>query len=79
MNHGFIDGIRRLVGENAGGQARHDLFHTKLVAHLEDVLVHAHVVVEKVQVGIHIGKQSANLGCQVDDVCGTVLFKDGPI
>lgn len=44
VDHGLINGVGRLVREDAGGQARHQLLHTKLLAQLEDVLLHRDVV-----------------------------------
>ena len=59
--HGFVDGISCLVGKDAGGEARDDLFDSEIVAGVEDVVVHEHVVPEEVQVGPQVVEQSANL------------------
>ena len=77
MNHGLVDGVAGLVGEDAGGQAGHHLPHIELVAHLQDDVVHLHVVPEKVTVCLHVGKESSDEGGEVDHVRGLVLLKQG--
>ena len=50
-----------LVWEYAGGEAGDDLPDAELVTHAEHVVVHRHVVPEKVQVGAHVVEQAAHL------------------
>ena len=61
MDHRLVDGIRRLVRKDAGGETRHHLGHARLVARVEDVVVDQHVFPEKLQVCAHVGEQSSNL------------------
>ena len=77
VDHRLVDGVGRLVGEDAGGEAGHQLLHAKLVAHLQDVVVHLHVLPEEVTVGAHVGKEATNEGSEVDHVARLVLLKEG--
>ena len=77
VDHRLVDGVGGLVGEDAGGEAGHQLLHAKLVAHLQDVVVHLHVLPEEVTVGAHVGKEAANEGGKVDHVGRLVLLKEG--
>ena len=77
MDHCLVNWVARLVREDAGGEAGHQLFHSKLVAHLQDVVVHLHVLPEEVTVGAHVGKEATDEGSQVDHVGWLVLLKDG--
>ena len=77
MNHCLVDWVARLVWEDAGGEAGDQLLHSKLVAHLQDVVVHLHVLPEEVAVGAHVGKEAANEGSKVDHMRWLVLLKEG--
>ena len=61
VHHRLVDRVRRLIREDASGEARDDLPDAELVADGEHVVVHRHVVPEKVQVGPHVVEQTANL------------------
>ena len=77
MNHRLVDRVARLVREDAGGEAGDQLLHSKLVAHLQDVVVHLHVLPEEVTVGAHVGKEATNEGSEVDHMGWLVLLKEG--
>ena len=77
MNHCLVNWVAGLVREDAGGEAGHQLLHSELVAHLQDVVVHLHVLPEEVAVGAHVGKEAANEGSKVDHVGRLVLLKEG--
>ena len=77
MNHCLVNWVAGLVREDTGGEAGHQLLHSKLVAHLQNVVVHLHVLPEEVAVGAHVGKEAANKGSKVDHVGRLVLLKDG--
>ena len=77
VDHCLVNWIARLVWEDAGGEAGHQLFYSKLVAHLQDVVVHLHVLPEEVTVGAHVGKEATNEGSEVDHVARLVLLKEG--
>ena len=77
MNHRLVDRVARLIWEDAGGEAGDQLLHSKLVAHLQDVVVHLHVLPEEVAVGAHVGKEAANESGKVDHVGRLVLLKEG--
>lgn len=61
MYHGFVDGVGCLVGKNAGGETRDDFFHAKLVADVENIVVHFHIFSEEIQIGSHVVEKSSNL------------------
>ncbi len=44
MDHGLIDGVGGLIGEDAGGQAGHQLLDTILLAEHHDVVLHEDVL-----------------------------------
>ena len=77
MDHCLVNWVARLVREDAGGEAGHQLLHSKLVAHLQDVVVHLHVTPEEVAVGAHVGKEAANEGGKVDHMGRLVPLKQG--
>ena len=77
MNHCLVDWVARLIWEDAGGEAGDQLLHSKLVAHLQDVVVHLHVLPEEVTVGAHVGKEATNEGCKVDHMRWLMLLKEG--
>ena len=77
VDHCLVNWVARLVREDAGGEAGHQLLHSKLVAHLQDVVVHLHVLPEEVTVGAHVGKEAANESGKVDHVGRLVLLKEG--
>ena len=77
MDHRLVDWVARLVWEDACGEAGHQLLHAKLVAHLQDVVVHLHVLPEEVTVGAHVGKEAANEGGKVDHMGRLVPLKQG--
>ena len=77
MNHCLVDWVARLVREDASGEAGDQLLHSKLVAHLQDVVVHLHVLPEEVTVGAHVGKEAANEGSKVDHMSWLMLLKEG--
>jgi len=62
MNHGLVNGVRGLVRENAGRQARNDLLDTKLLGVVQDVVVDEQVVAEVVEISSHVAEETANLG-----------------
>lgn len=76
VDHGLVDRVRRLVGEDARGQARHDLLDVVVVGGREHVGVDGHVDCEKVEVETHVAEEAADHRRQVDDVRGLVLVKD---
>ena len=76
-HHALVDGVGRLVGKDAGREAGDELLHVVLVAAGHHVVVHAHVLAEKVAVGPQVGVQPAHPGGQVDDVGGPVLDEEG--
>ena len=77
MDHRLVDWVGRLVGEDAGGEAGDQLLHAKLVAHLQDVVVHLHVLPEEVTVGAHVGEEPSNKSSKVDHMSRLVLFEQG--
>jgi hypothetical protein len=44
---------------------------------MQDVVIDQQVVAEVIEVGSHVAEQSSDLGSKMDDVCWTVLLKDG--
>ena len=77
VDHGLVDREGGFIGEDAGGEAGHQLLHAALVALLEDVVVHVHVVPPELHLVLHVGEETAHLGREVDDVGGLVLVEDG--
>mmetsp|Transcript_39273 Transcript_39273/g.97260 ORF Transcript_39273/g.97260 Transcript_39273/m.97260 type:complete len:202 (-) Transcript_39273:53-658(-) len=77
VNHLLVNRKRGLVREYAGGQTRHKLLDTSLVALLENIVVHHDVVPPKLHLMLHVRKQASNLSSQVDDVSRLVLLEDG--
>ena len=77
VDHRLVDWVGRLVGEDAGGEAGDQLLHAKLVAHLQDVVVHLHVLPEEVTVGAHVGEEPSNKSSKVDHMSRLVLFEQG--
>lgn len=77
MDHAFIDRIARLVRENARRQARNNLFAFVILGALQNVVGHQHVVTVKIRFVAHVGKETADFGCQVNDVCWAVFGEDG--
>ncbi len=76
VNHRFINWVRRLVREDASGQARYELLHLELVRTVHDIVIHQRIVTVKLDLVLHVLKQSANKGRQMDDMRGFVLFKN---
>ncbi len=54
MNLSFVQRILNLVGEDACGQTRNDLFHLGLVRGLENVVVHQSVIPQESEFVLHI-------------------------
>ena len=77
VDHRLVDWVGRLVGEDAGGEAGDQLLHAKLVAHLQDVVVHLHVLPEEVTVGAHVGEEPSNKSSKMDHMSRFVLFEQG--
>lgn len=44
MDHGLINGVGGLVGEDAGGEAGHQLLDTVLLAEHHDVVLHEDIL-----------------------------------
>lgn len=72
-HHSLIDRVGRLVREDAGGKARHELLHLVNAAALHDVVVHECVVAVELHIVGQVVEQPTNKRSQVDDVCGLVL------
>lgn len=77
VDHGLVNRVGRLVGEDTGAEAGDDLLGAGHVSGVEDVVVHAHVVPEEVEASPHVGEESPDESGQVDDVGGLVLLEDG--
>lgn len=85
VHHGLVDGIRRLVRENASRQAGNEFLHLRvteeqwhhleLTAQLHHVHVHDDVVIVKLDLVLHVVEQAADLGSQMDHVIRLILFK----
>ena len=76
-HHGLINGVRGLVREDSGGQARHQLLHFELTAALHDVVVHERVVAVELDVVRKVVEQAPNERGQVNDVGRPHTLKNG--
>lgn len=61
MDHGLIDGVGGLVGEDARGQARHQLLHLVDPAAFHDVVVDQDVLAEKLHLVLEVAEQPSHL------------------
>ena len=61
MDHGLIDRVRGLVGEDARRQARHQLLHPVDPAALHDVVVDQDVLAEKLHLVLEVAEQPSHL------------------
>jgi len=77
VEHGLVDGVTRLVGEDAGGEEGHELLHLVDAAVLHDVVVDECVLAVELNLLGQVGEQTADLGGEVDDVGGLELGEDG--
>ena len=75
MNHGFIDGVGRLIGEDARRKTRNELLHLELTAQLHHIHVHDNVIVVKLHLVGHVVEQTSDLSSQVNNISRLVLFK----
>ena len=76
MNHGFIDGVGRLVGEDARRKTRNELLHLELTAQLHHVHVHDNVIIVKLHLVGHVVEQTSDLSSQVNNVGRLVFLKN---
>ena len=76
MNHGFIDGVGRLVREDARRKTRNELLHLELTAQLHHVHVHDNVIIVKLHLVGHVIEQTSDLSSQVNHISRLVFFKN---
>lgn len=62
-HHCLVDGVSRVVGEDARRETRHNLFDVKLVTQEQNVVVHLQVGAEETQIIAHVVEQSADFCC----------------
>jgi len=75
VDHGLIDGISGLVGEDASRKARDNLLDLVLVRACEDVVVHAEIVVVELNGVLHVTEETTNERGKVNHVGWAVLLK----
>lgn len=61
VDHGLVDGVGGLVGEDAGGEARHQLLHLVDAAALHHVVVDQDVLAEKFHLVLEVAEQPSYL------------------
>lgn len=61
VDHGLVDGVGGLVGEDAGRQARHQLHDLKNPAALHDVVVDEDVLAEELHLVLEVAEQPSHL------------------
>ena len=54
VDHGLIDGVRRLVWEDARGEAGDHLLHSALICRMQDIVVDVDVPPPKIQVAADV-------------------------
>ena len=69
--------VRGLIWEDARGEARHDTLDAGLHGAVQHVVVDRQVVPEELHLVLHVGKEAANLGSEVNYMVGLVLVVDG--
>ena len=67
VEHRLVDRVRRLVRKDARGEAG-DAATLELLADKENIIVHQHVLPEKLDIVLQVVEESAYLGSEVDDV-----------
>lgn len=65
MQHGFINRIRCLVGEDTSRKERHQLFDLVDTATFHDIVVDEDIFSKEFNLLLHIGKQSPDFGGQM--------------
>eukprot|EP00636_Phaeomonas_parva_P015482 CAMPEP_0118859466 /NCGR_PEP_ID=MMETSP1163-20130328/5700_1 /TAXON_ID=124430 /ORGANISM="Phaeomonas parva, Strain CCMP2877" /LENGTH=351 /DNA_ID=CAMNT_0006793057 /DNA_START=339 /DNA_END=1393 /DNA_ORIENTATION=+ len=78
VDHGLIDGVGRLVREDARAQAGHELLDAELAAALHDVVIDEDVFPEEVDLAALVREEAAHERREVDDVRRPVASEDGP-
>lgn len=76
MDHGFVDGVGGLVGEDAGGEAGDQLLHFEVLAGLHHVVVDQHVLAVELDFLGHVAKEAPHQGCQMHHTGRSVLLED---
>lgn len=64
VDHGLVDGVGGLVGEDARRQARHQLDDLVNPAALHDVVVDEDVLAEELHLVLEVAEQPSHLMCQ---------------
>lgn len=61
VHHRLVDRVRRLVGEDARGQTRHQLFHLVDAAALHHVVVDQNIFAEELHFVLKVAEQPSHL------------------
>lgn len=75
VNHGLIDGIGGLVGEDAGREEGDELLDLVDAAALHDVVVDENVLAIELDLVLEVGEEPANTSGEMDNVSGLVLLE----
>jgi len=76
VDHGLIDRVGGLVGEDAGGKAGNNLLDTKDLRSLKDVVINKQIITKEIELVFHVLEKTTDKGSQMNDMGGLVLFKD---
>ena len=77
VEHGLVNGVGGLVGEDAGGEKGDELGDLVDPTTLHDIVVEENVLAKELDLLGQVGKETADLGGEVQHVGGLVLLKEG--
>ena len=77
VQHGLVDGIGCLVGEDTGTEKGDQFLDLVNAAALHNVVIDENILAKEFDLLAHVGKQTSDLGSQVDHVSGLLRFENG--
>lgn len=76
MNHGFINWISGLIGENTSGQTGNYFADFKFMSIMNDIVIDQEIITEQFSLLTHVLEQTSDTSRQVQNMSRFILLED---